>query len=133
MFLRVTEHTMKLLIGLIAGTCLLNAAESNSRPKWRTILYRTSIVALGAANAIDIGSSWGGREMTPFLKSNDGRFGARGTGIKIGMFTGIAVTEMWAAKKHREADLLATPLNLAMAAAMTKISMNNIAIKRRVP
>jgi hypothetical protein len=120
---------MKLLVCLLISGCLLNAEEMKPRPSWRTILYRSSIVALTAANAIDIGSSWGGQEKTPFLRSTDRWFGARGTGAKLGMLAGIVSTEMWMTHKHRDADMIATTVNLSLAAAMTKISMNNIAIK----
>jgi hypothetical protein len=87
------------------------------------------MVALTAANAIDIGSSWGGREQTPFLRSSDGRFGARGTGIKLGMLAGMISTEVWLVRKNPNADIAASSVNLAMAAIMSRIAANNIRIK----
>ena len=119
--------TIKLIACFLICSSLGNAEP---RRRWRTTLHKTSVVALSVANAIDIGSSWGGRETTPFLRSADGRFGARGTGIKLGMLIGIVTTEAILVRKHRNADVYATTLNLSLAAAMTKISMNNIAIKR---
>ena len=50
-----------------------HAEEGRPRPRWRTVLYRASVAALTAATAADVGSSMGGREMTPFLRSGDGR------------------------------------------------------------
>src|SRR3954453_2390629 len=117
---------MKLLIGVLMTACLLTAGEANTRPKWRTVLYRSSIIALAAANAIDIGSSWGGREMTPMLRSADGTFGARGTGIKLGVLAGMISTEMWLIRKYPNSDMVSTPLNLAIAASMSRIAVNNL-------
>ena len=94
-------------------------------------MYRSSIIALSAANLIDIGSSWGGRESTPFLRSPDGTFGSRGTVIKLGMLSGIISTEVWLVRSHPTSDLGASAANFGMAAIMSKIAANNIGIKSR--
>ncbi|HUS06988.1 MAG TPA: hypothetical protein VMZ52_11850 [Bryobacteraceae bacterium] len=119
---------MKIFLGVLLTVGLMSGAERNSRPRWRTILYRSSIVAVTAANAFDIGSSWGGRELTPMLRSRDGRFGARGTGIKLGMLAGILTTEHYFVRKHPESDLAASTVNLAMAAMMSRIAARNVTV-----
>jgi hypothetical protein len=121
-----------MIIGLLISGFVLSGAELKPRARWRTILYRSSIVALGAANAIDIGSSWGGRELTPFLRSPDGRFGARGTGIKLGMLAGIISTEVWLVRKYPNADVAATSANFAMSAMMGRVAAHNIRIKTKI-
>jgi hypothetical protein len=120
---------MKLLIGILLSGCLLSGAEIKPHTKWRTVLYRSSIVALTVANAVDIQSSWGGRELNPMLRSADGRFGARGAGIKVGMLAGMVTTEYFLVRKHPQAELAAGTVNLAMAAMMSRIAANNYAIR----
>jgi hypothetical protein len=120
---------MKLLIGILLSGCLLSGAEIKPHTRWRTVLYRSSIIALAAANAIDIQSSWGGRELTPMLRSGDGRFGARGAGIKLGMLAGMVSTEYFLVRKHPEAELPFSAANLAMTAVMSRIAANNYAVR----
>jgi hypothetical protein len=125
------EHKWKMIAGLLIGSCLASAAEPNVPTKWRKFVYRSSIVALSAANLIDIGSSWGGRESTPFLRSSDGKFGTRGTAIKLGMLTGLLSAEVWLVRTHPNADIAASAANFAMAGVMSKIAANNIGIKNQ--
>jgi hypothetical protein len=120
---------MKLLIGILLSGCLLSGSEIKSQSRWRKVLYRSSVIALTTANAIDIQSSWGGRELTPMLRSSDGRFGARGAGIKLGMLAGMLTTEYFVVRKHPKAELPFSSVNLAMAAMMSRIAANNYAIK----
>ncbi len=123
------KQQMKMVTGLLICTCLVSGEELNRPAKWRKVLYRSSIVALSAANLIDIGSSWGGREMTPFLRSSDGRFGTRGASVKLGMLAGLVTTELWLVRKHPNAEIAATAANFGMAAMMSRIAANNIQIK----
>lgn len=111
--------------------CLLHAEDGKPRPRWRTMLYRTSVFALTAATAADVGSSMGGRELTPFLRSGDGRFGARGATIKFGMLGGMLAAEHWMKKKYPSAEAPLTVFNASMAAVSTKIAIDNIGIQRR--
>jgi hypothetical protein len=120
---------MQVIVGLLICGCFANGQETKQPVKWRKILYRSSIVALTAANFVDIGSSWGGRESTPFLRSSDGTFGTRGTAIKLGMLTGLLSAEVWLVRKHPDADIAATAANFGMAAVMSRIAANNIQIK----
>jgi hypothetical protein len=115
---------MKLLIAILLSGCLLSGAEVKPCTRWRTVLYRSSIIALAAANAIDIQSSWGGRELTPMLRSGDGRFGARGAGIKLGMLAGMVSTEYLLVRKRPKAELPFSAANLAMAAVMSRIAVD---------
>lgn len=121
----------KWMLALLMTGCLVHAEEGRPRPRWRTMLYRASVAALTAATAADVGSSMGGREMTPFLRSGDGRFGSRGATIKFGMLGGMLVAEHWMKKKYPTAEMPLTVFNASMAAVSTKIAIDNIGIQRR--
>ncbi len=75
---------------------LLRPAEAAT--KWKKV-WKFSAAVLGAANAADVHSSWGGYEGNPLLRGPDGRFGARGTAIKGGIITGIVVFEYLVTRK----------------------------------
>lgn len=116
---------------LLLAACSLHGEDGKPRPRWRTVLYRTSVAALTAATAADVGSSMGGREMTPFLRSGDGRFGAQGAAIKFGLLGGIVAAEHWIRKKHPGAEAPFTVFNASMAVVSTKIAIQNVGIQRR--
>ena len=60
----------------------LATADAGERMK---TLARWSRIALVAASAADVASSYGHQELNPFLRSRDGRFGVRGVSIKLGV------------------------------------------------
>jgi hypothetical protein len=57
------------------------------------ILWRASLAALAATNAMDVASSWGKRELNPNLSGDNGRFGREGALIKLGIVGGMFVVE----------------------------------------
>lgn len=52
-----------------------------------------SAIALTAASFADVHSSWGKRESNTLLRSADGTFGAKGMGIKLGIVSGIVLSQ----------------------------------------
>jgi hypothetical protein len=56
--------------------------------------WRISVVALAAANAMDIQSSWGKRELNPALASSNGAFGVRGALLKSGVQASVVALEL---------------------------------------
>ena len=62
-------------------------------------LYRWSVVAVVAANALDVASSWQQMEANPVLGANS-RFGARAVAIKAGFAGGSLLIEHWALRKN---------------------------------
>ena len=55
-------------------------------------LWRASLAAVTAVNVMNAGSSWGKRELNPNLSGNNGRFGAQGGGLKLGI---VGRVECW--------------------------------------
>ena len=100
-----------------------------------TTLYRASLAAFAAGNALDAHSSWGQRELNPFAASADGRYGARGLSLKIGCTGGIVL--MQAAIIHflppgnaRNAARLAfTKFNFAAAGAFGGLAVRNYVVR----
>jgi hypothetical protein len=60
------------------------AADQISLRKWKI-----SLAPVVASQALDVASSYGMRELNPMLAGPDGRFGSRGSGIKLGATAGI--------------------------------------------
>ncbi|HEU0120887.1 MAG TPA: hypothetical protein VFQ91_10210 [Bryobacteraceae bacterium] len=116
---------------LVLGSCLLSAQEARPKSRWRTMLYRVSVVALTASTAADVGTSWGGRESNPALRGADGRFGARGAALKFGLLGGALVTEYWLHRKHPNSDTAVMIFNASMAAVSTRAAVHNAGVQRR--
>ena len=89
-------------IALAVLLCLPMAAQSRKQ-LW------ISLAAFGAAEAVDAASSWHKPEMNPLVAS-DGRFGAKGIGIKIGLTAGLGFLE-WKGARGRKLERFATVVN----------------------
>jgi len=82
-------------------------------------------MALAAASAADVHSSWGRPEGNPLLRGPDGRFGGRALGIKLGA-AGAAGLAQWLALRRRpqwEGNVAA--LNFALAAWTGAVGASN--------
>jgi hypothetical protein len=88
------RKTLLLLMALCGSLCAQEFASpkpsllSPEAPGKR--LWTVSLASLAVANALDIHSSWGKRELNPTLAGHDGTFGSRGALIKMGIQGGIA-------------------------------------------
>src|SRR5581483_12093331 len=67
------------------------ATPRAERPK--PTLWRVSLVAMVGANAMDIASSWGKRELNPALAAPSDRFGTSNALIKVGIVGAIMGVE----------------------------------------
>jgi hypothetical protein len=56
-------------------------------------LWRASVIALAAANVMDVQSSWGKRELNPALAGSRGEFGTKGALLKAGITGGVVALE----------------------------------------
>ncbi len=77
----------------------LSAPSASTVPAGRT-LWRASIAALTAANALDVQSSWGKHELNSALSGSSGNFGAQGALIKLGMQGTLIGIEYLVARRH---------------------------------
>lgn len=68
-------------------------------------LWRASLVALAAANVMDVHSSWGKHELNPNLSGSNGRFGGQGAVLKLGIVGGMFVLESLVLRHHPSAKL----------------------------
>ncbi len=89
-----------------------------------------SAIALTAASVADVSSSWGKVEGNPILRSKDGRFGARGFGIKMGMVGGILFAQHSMASRQPEFCNLLTIGNYTMTAAKTGVAVRNFGVEK---
>jgi len=64
------------------------------------VLWRASVAALAAANAMDIRSSWGKNELNPLLSGNNRTFGSEGALLKLGIVGGTFVLESLVLRHH---------------------------------
>jgi hypothetical protein len=86
-------------------------------------LYRWSVVALTAASAADVASSWGKQELNPVL--GRGTFGARQTGIKISISAGMLTAQWWAMLRHPELRHGFARSNFIAAGALGGVAVGN--------
>jgi hypothetical protein len=100
------------------------AAES--KPHISKMWIASSLFLL-AATSLDASSSWGKYEANPFLRSGDGRFGARGFSIKLGI-TGAMLAPQLLLRKNRTATKIFTFTNFAQAGMYTGIAIHNFGV-----
>jgi hypothetical protein len=98
-------------------------------------LWRSSVIALAAANALDIHSSWGKHELNRALASADGTFGARGTAVKLGFQGGLMGLEYLLVRRRSSPRLLKalTVVNFAAGSVIASTALHNYTIPRVRP
>lgn len=97
-----------------------------ARWQWKAHLADTAI-HLGATS-LDAASSWGRVELNPVLRSSDGRFGARGLGIKLGIFAGVELVK-WRLSKRYPRERWVRALSLGPAAAFGGVAVRNWSVR----
>jgi hypothetical protein len=118
--MRISKPTALFLTLMLAIT----AGERPSR------LTRWSRIALAAATAGDVATSYGKPEANPLLRGPGGNFGARGVSIKLGIVGAAFLVERVIVRRHPE---IATPIaitNLAGAAMIGGVAARNARIPR---
>ena len=78
--------------------------ENSTPVKWRKT-YQWSVVALGAATAADMASSFkfshdGQREANAFLQSGNGGYGAKGAALEAGVVGASLLVQHYLVKRH---------------------------------
>jgi len=122
---------MQKLFLLVALTgCALHAQElSTPKPAGRAF-WQASIAAIGAANALDLQSSWGKHELNSTLANGSGTFGVQGALIKLGLqgsFVGIE----FLITRHRPSGKLYRALgliNFGAAAGIAGVAVHNYGV-----
>lgn len=93
-------------------------------------LWKWSVAALAAGSAVDAMSSWGHREANPLLRGPDGRFSARGIGLKAAI-AGSAVAAQWALQRKNPGAAKGMAFaNFGMAGTFTGAAVYNQSIKK---
>jgi hypothetical protein len=121
---------LALLLFAVTAWCF---AQDQPRPAihgWKKAIYRSSQVILGVAHAVDIETSWGKHELNPLLQEPNGTFGARGTAVKIGIFSAIIVIEELAVHKYPAVAPVVTIVNFGTAGMIARQGVANLAFPR---
>jgi hypothetical protein len=92
-----------------------------------------STAALVAASFVDAHSSMGKMEANGLLRSADGRFGARGMGIKMGMVGGILFSQYMIVKKNPGLAGTLGWANFGMAGVKLGVAARNYGIDKPTP
>jgi hypothetical protein len=109
---------LKLMLSLVLAVSAVQAADpdflTRSKPstepsaatfRSQRNLWRYSLGALALANALDMKSSWGRRELNPLTSSQQGTFGVQGALIKLGIQGGVIGLEYLALHRHPSKSL----------------------------
>ena len=100
------------------------ADQTSMRYRWKL-----SVAPVFASQALDVTSSYGMRELNPMLASSDGRFGAKGAGIKLGSTAAMVGLEYWILRKHPRAARIFTKINWSVSIVTTGFAAHNFAIR----
>jgi hypothetical protein len=91
-------------------------------------LWIASMIAAVAGTSFDAGSSRGQVEANGLLASSDGRFGAKGLGIKAG-FAAATIIPQICLRKHKALKGPFAFGNFAEAAIFTGVSVHNLQVR----
>jgi len=90
-------------------------------------LWIASMVAMAAASGADAATSWGKVEGNGLLASQDGRFGAKGISIKMGIAAGVIIPQILF-RRHKDLRMAFSLGNFAQAALFSGIAVHNLGI-----
>ena len=127
----VTEKIPSPFLQPLFGEPLL-ASDSAARRTADQAAYRAwkfSLAPVIASQVLDVVSSYGMRELNPMLAGPDGRFGARGTGIKLGANAAILGIEYLIVRKHTRAARILSRVNWSVSIVTTGFAVHNFAIR----
>ncbi len=100
------------------------AADQTSFNRWKL-----SLVPVFASQALDVASSYGMRELNPMLAPSDGRFGAKGAGIKLGANAGLLGAEYLIVRKYPRSARVFTRINWSVSIVTAGFAAHNFAIR----
>ena len=115
--------TVAIVCALAACLCFGKIACGQDR--W----YKASLIAVGASQAADAASSWGGIEANPRLGAGK-PYGWKATGIKSAVVGGGQAAQYVAVRRHPRWMRVATIVNFALAGATTTVAVRNWRIQR---
>lgn len=104
------------------------ATVDDSHDRFVNRLWISSIVAAVVGTSFDAASSWGQREGNSFLASSDGRFGAKGLGIKAG-FAAATIIPQICLRRRTALKPAFTLGNFVEASLFTGVSVHNLHIR----
>ena len=90
-------------------------------------LWIASMVVMAAASGADAATSWGKLEGNGLLASPDGRFGAKGISIKVGIAAGVIIPQILF-RRHKDLRMAFSLGNFAQAALFSGIAIHNVGI-----
>lgn len=90
-------------------------------------LWIASMIAMAAASGMDAGTSWGKLEGNSLLASPDGKFGAKGVSIKVGIAAGVIIPQILL-RRHKELRMAFSVGNFAQAAIFGGIAIHNLGV-----
>jgi hypothetical protein len=100
------------------------AADQTSFNRWKL-----SLAPVFASQALDLASSYGMRELNPMLASADGRFGAKGAGLKLGASAGLLGVEYLIVRKYPQSARVFTKINWPVSIVTAGFAAHNFAIR----
>ena len=103
------------------------ADEVSNRASYRA--WKISLAPVVAGQALDVGSSYGMRELNPMLAGPDGRFGAQGAGIKLGATAGLLGAEYLIVRKYPRSARVFSKINWSVSIVTTGFAAHNFAIR----
>ena len=103
------------------------AGTDDKHSKTLNHLWIASMLAMAAASGMDAGTSWGKLEGNSLLASPDGRFGAKGVSIKVGIAAGVIIPQILL-RRHRELRMPFSLGNFAQAAIFGGIAIHNLGV-----
>jgi len=110
----------------------LNVPQNTIDPKLipSQRLWRISVAALGAANAMDIQSSWSKHELNATLAGPNGNFGAQGALLKLGMQGGLLGVEYLLLRHHPSSHAFRAVsfINFGIAAGIGAVAGHNYTV-----
>jgi len=123
---------MQKLLTIFALAASAVYAQDNAAPKSYINFWRISVTALGAANAMDIHSSWGKHELNSTLAGANGTFGAQGALIKLGLQGSLIGIEYLITRHHPSAKTYRALgiVNFGAATGIAGVAAHNYSIPR---
>jgi len=96
-------------------------------------LWKVSVTALAAANALDVHSSWGKHELNSVLSNSSGKFGGQGALLKAGVQGGLLGLEYLISRGHPSGKVyrVLSVINFSAAGVIGGVAAHNYTIPRR--
>ena len=91
--------------------------------------WKISLAPLAASQTLDAASSYGRRELNPFIASSNGAFGMKATTLKVGVSGALVGVEYLLIRKYPRSARVLAKLNWSGAALSTSLAVHNFALR----